>query len=1021
MKLTSGIIFLFFIILIVACAPRMVGKLPYNLDSMDETTREAYIQSHRFLREGTRDIFPKGLIRHLRVDTIYIDAQKKHLDIHFNTIFAHIPFREDNTSAIYNAMHRYLKGRFDKYTFTLFALEQPIYQLIPNLYRSDPSKYDPARLPKSDPRVTPLVRNISKPIHSDKGLQNRHIAMWHSHGWYYEQKLDRWEWQRARVFQTVEDLLPGSFILPYLMPMLENAGATVLLPRERDLQTNEVIIENDTAADTSQYIERSKGPGGWQSGADFGFAPGRPPYRSGDNPFRMGSYRQIHADAEGSAQIEYIPEIPEDGEYWVSIAYAQSDSNITDAHYTVYHPGGKTEFLVNQQMGGGTWIYLGQFKFKKGKNPKIGRVVLSNESNESGKYVTADAVRFGGGMGNIERFGQISNRPRFVEAARYYLQYAGFPDTLVYNLNADSVDYNDDYQCRGEWVNYLKGAPYGPNRDREAEGMNIPVELSLAFHTDAGFTRNDTVIGTLAIYRSYGADTSRFFPDSVSRFVSRDLTDIIQTEIVNDLRARYDTIWTRRGIWDRGYSEAYRPNVPAMLLELLSHHNFLDMKFALDPRFRFDASRAIYKGMLKFLANRYRFDYVVQPLPVSHFQATLGVNNEINLRWQAVADTLEETANADKFIVYTRIDSAGFDNGILVEQPQYTLTNPEPGSIYSFRISAVNAGGESFPSEILSVCPMLTTKTPVLIINGFDRIAPAATLEKDNLLGFADFWDQGVPDKYDFNYIGRQYDYDGNSPWLDDDAPGHGASYGNYETRLIAGNTFDYPYLHGQSIKAAGYPFISVSDEVVADSLIDIKDYQTIDLILGEEKETPGPKDIFPRQFKTFPENLRRQIAGFCKNGGNIFVSGAYVGHDLWEYKDSTDMRFAAEILKYSFRTNYAVKKGEVYAIDSTFYPVRVPFQFNTEFNADMYNVEAPDAIEAADSTAYTIFRYGENNTSAAVASENDYKTVIWGFPFETVTGQQTRRRLMKAILDFFESDNRTGISFAPEKQMKHP
>ena len=42
-------------------------------------------------------------------------------------------------------------------------------------------------------------------------------------------------------------------------------------------------------------------------------------------------------------------------------------------------------------------------------------VVLSNESREKG-VVCADAVRFGGGMGNIVRGGQVSGLPRYLEA-----------------------------------------------------------------------------------------------------------------------------------------------------------------------------------------------------------------------------------------------------------------------------------------------------------------------------------------------------------------------------------------------------------------------------------------------------------------------------------------------------------------------------------------------------------------------------------------------------------------------------
>ena len=88
-----------------------------------------------------------------------------------------------------------------------------------------------------------------------EGLYGRHIAMWQSHGYYYEQKLLRWEWQRARIFQTVEDVFTQSFVLPFLVPMLERAGAVVLLPRERDWQIEEIISDND--ATVSGYYEKN--------------------------------------------------------------------------------------------------------------------------------------------------------------------------------------------------------------------------------------------------------------------------------------------------------------------------------------------------------------------------------------------------------------------------------------------------------------------------------------------------------------------------------------------------------------------------------------------------------------------------------------------------------------------------------------------------------------------------------------------------------------------------------------------
>ena len=58
------------------------------------------------------------------------------------------------------------------------------------------------------------------------------------------------------------------------------------------------------------------------------------------------------------------------------------------------------------------------------------------------------------------------------------------------------------------------------------------------------------------------------------------------------------------------------------------------------------------------------------------------------------------------------------------------------------------------------------------------------------------------------------------------------------EGEIIAGNTFDYPYIHGKSIMAAGRSFISVSDEVFEDEGFDFAPYCAADLIFGEEKTT---------------------------------------------------------------------------------------------------------------------------------------------------------------------------------------
>ena len=1002
------------LLLLIACQPELIIRGPkYDYSKMNKITKEVHQKVEQFVQICQDTKVPIDISSATRIDSVSVDHNKQHIDILFTKHFSYIPFRLENVEATYSFMKEILGKKFRNYSLTIWSLDQPIEELIPNYYRSSGMGYDQSRMPvvTEERSIRPIVRQIGKLL-PNKGLYNRNIGLWHSHGWYYENKKDRWEWQRPRLFQTVEDLLPMSVTIPYLIPMLENAGAHVFVPRERDIQTKEVVIDNDTVNDSSGiYRELTLSDSAkWQTGQGTGFAIGHQPYKVNLNPFRQGTYRLTHTDSVISAKIEYIPKIPVTGTYSVSVSYHQSEKNTDAALYSVYHAGGVTQFQVNQKIGGPTWVYLGEFKLFKGLNPDKGKVTLVNQSEDIHGTITADAVRFGGGMGNVSRNGRTSDRPRFVEGSRYYLQYAGMPDTLVYNFNRNKNDYNDDYQSRPEYINYLNGAPAGPNIDRSVKGLGIPMDLSMAFHTDAGITTNDTTVGSLMIYSIMGADTQAVFPDGMSRMANRDFADIVQTQILEDIKKTFDPSWTRRSLMNSRYSEAYRPNVPGILLELLSHQNFTDMQYIQDPRFRFLIARSIYKGILKFLSFQYAYDYTVQPLPVNHFSAEFDSVGGVQLKWRAVTDPLETSAMPERYCVYTRIDSGGFDNGFIVNEEMATIPDIEPGKIYSFKITALNEGGESFPSEILVVYKATNDNQPILIVNGFDRICGPAVFDSDKLGGFANFRDEGIPDKYDISFTGQQYDFEKGSKFRLNDAPGHGASYADYETKIVTGNTFDYPYVHGKAISSTGHSFVSCSDEAVGDSLIDLRDYKIIDWILGEEKTTGWPGKIEDslrvKQFETFEPSVKKALASFAENGGSLLVSGAYVGTDLFKDKEDShpDPQFGRNILKCWWVTDHACRTGKVFAADDSIFPTGFEFEFNTTFNPDIYKVESPDALGPQDG-GKVILRYTENEFSAGVVYQGSYKTVVLGFPIETIISEKMRNQFFRSVIHFFENN----------------
>ncbi len=980
----------------------------------------------------------------VRIKVESIIETKNDVAITFSNLISDYYFRDSTISKLYSIARRYFPDK----KLSLFANGSSIEELASKLYSESgygikvEKRRKGAKLKGNANETYPLVKGVSAPYSISNGLQNKYIAMWQSHGFYYDQPLQRWEWQRARIFRTVEDIYTQSYVLPFLVPMLENAGAIVMLPRERDCRIDEVIVDNDEGAGIYSETVGSKI---WMTG-ETGFSNPKATYGDGENPFKMGTYR--YADVVNVRSIEkgakksiasWIPKVPVTGEYAVYVSYKTLPNSTPAARYTVRYSGGEKSFNVNQQMGGGTWIYLGKFMFDK-DNAEQG-LFLSNLLNESKLrnkefVITADAAKFGGGMGNIARHPsdnmienkkssssdmpvelknsyyvepQVSGYPRYTEGARYWLQWAGFADS-VYTYSKMKNDYNDDYMSRGRWVNALLG---GSSKNPGLSGYNIPVDLSFAFHTDAGTFLDDSIVGTLSIYTKMSNDTDRYV-NGESRMWGRELADIVQTQLVNDVRSGFEPKWSRRGLWDRSYAESRTPEVPAMLLEFLSHQNFADMKYGLDPTFRFAVSRAIYKGILKFLSLKNGTEYVVQPLPVKNFAVTFsrkeaknGSARYLKLSWQPQIDTIESSAVAKKYILYKREGRGGFDNGTILNGTSAEVLI-EPNIMYGFKVAAINEGGLSFPSEILSAGitkGALSKNKTVMIVNGFERLsAPATFQSKDSTYaGFYDEKDHGVPYINDYSFIGSQYEIRREIPWMDDDAPGFGASYSDYENKIIAGNTFDYPALHGKAFMEAGYNFVSSSVASVRAGEVKLDDYNIVDFIMGKQAQTKIGRGVKPLKYEVYPSDLREVIATYCNKGGNILVSGAYVATDLWDaYKVTPEgKKFAKEVLKFKWMTHYASKDGLVKGVANP-YGFSGRFDFYNRPNENSYVVEAPDAMTPEGADAYTVFRYS-NNISAGVAFSGIYKSVVLGFPIESLTSGEQINELINQITSFFE------------------
>ncbi len=953
------------------------------------------------------------------------------LDFYFTPAMGDFPWRTNDVEWLRKTLADLMPEACSKYGIgNLFIGKNRLESYVMPQVNNDGSSVDNKFRTKDFRNVHPFVTPVGNPDFT-KGLAGRNIALWQSHGRYFEEKTDRWEWQRAPMFQTVEDMYTQSYVLPFLIPMLENAGAYVMTPRERDPQTNEVIADNDPAFEEGRgegvRIEGRYSETGTWSDAGVGFADARAAYSSLENPFLMGTARQAECAEhrkDKAAEARWIPDIPERGEYSVYISYKSLPHSTPCAHYTVRHLGGESEFIVNQKMGGGTWIYLGTFEFDKGSD---GCVILDNSVPEGynvarNAVITADAVRFGGGMGKIARGIKsqpineysTSGMPSFTEGALYWMQWAGVDSTI---LSKYDNDYTSDYGDRGAWVGWMSG---GSRTNPKAEGLNIPVDLSFAFHTDAGTTPDDSIIGTLSIY-TLMCDGSDKFANGEDRLQQRMYADFVQTEIVNDIRRKFNPEWSRRGLWDRSYSESRTATVPAMLLELLSHQNFADMKFGLDPSFRFTVSRAVYKGMLKYLSARYGCEYAVQPLPVNSFASSFTDSGSVRLSWKATVDSLEATATPTGYILQTRIDDGAFDSGRVLDGVKIsgneitTEVSITPGHIYSYRVTAFNDGGKSFPSETLSVgIPESGNGKSVLIVNNFTRVSAPAWFDSPEYAGFNADLDAGVPYVREINFIGPQYQFRRELPWLDDDNPGFGAAWTDEAGKVFAGNTFDYCGIHGKALMAAGYAFHSSSVAAFSTDRTLAQSDVALDLICGKQITTVVGTGKVPDRFQVFPTDLQQAIKRYTADGGNVLVSGANIGTDIWDgiypvHKDSVytalTKEFVEKTLGYRWMTNYASRNATVKAKNNGAITIgTLEIQFHKDRNPFIYCVETPDGIVPASDKALSFLRYSDTEISAGTCFEGEgYRTVCIGFPIEVIKGEPCTVSLIKDIMKFLD------------------
>lgn len=808
-------------------------------------------------------------------------------------------------------------------------------------------------LPIAPPRPTPTEDDAPPPgaLRSHGGvatpgapgpgvLAGKTIYLSPGHGWYWSATLGRWASQRGNTHDIVEDFVNAEGAVHFLEPLLRGAGAQVIGVRELDTNAAQVIIDDGDGESGAGagYSET----GTWAQGGDKGFGNNTAPYANGENPFALGSYRTAAASATATASARYVPVIPAPGLYRVTIGWRSGTNRVQDARVVVRHAGGVATFRVDQTKHGQSWWPLGTFRFAAGIDPDHGAVEIWNdtEGDPTGKVVVADVVRFGGGMGEIARGdGKAPAAAPTTLRPRWESAaryYTQFAGAPPNVWDSSSADNNDDVTSRSRYAGWHQE----PGDDA----------VYLSWHSNAPDPGRGT---STYIYGPNPPDGSKNYQATKG---SLELGGWLQKTIVADIRSDFDPNWKDRGLYSAYFGEVnpnHNPKMPAALVEAAFHSTKADADFLREPRFRYLLARAMTKAIIGYFTERDGKAFALPPEPPTHVALRVeGDGAILRLRAGAIGGA---AGHAPTHFAIERWNGAAFAHVETVAAAAAPDANDTvvpvdgatDGAAAFYRARALNAAGVSLPSAVLGVANGCPGAPRALAVQGFTRYQ-ASQLPRENLAA----WSLGQVQRL----------------------------------RPLEVNTFDYLMRHVADLAASGLSVDSVERGAFGEVALDA--YALIDWAAGEQSTKDGVLDADERS------TLGKWLDAAQPRA--LWLSGSEVGWALGQKGDSGSQDWLATF----FGAAYADDDAETYGIAPAT-GAALAFaggQFD-DGTAGTYNVDWPDVFATAGGTAVLEYAGGTGGIAAISHQVGKARTVLLGFPLETVTPAATRLALTKALL----------------------
>jgi spore germination protein YaaH len=181
---------------------------------------------------------------------------------------------------------------------------------------------------------------------------------------------------------------------------------------------------------------------------------------------------------------------------------------------------------------------------------------------------------------------------------------------------------------------------------------------------------------------------------------------------------------------------------------------------------------------------------------------------------------VDSTITATSYLFYHSLDGVNFDQGTFSASPNFVAANLASGGVHYYRVRAVNASGQSEPTEVMAI--VVGKPGKILLVNGFDRLTGTV-------------------------------------------------------------NTRDFVRQHGPAILAAGYGFDSCNNDALIHNRISMRSYDAVDWIAGEEGASTSSFDLTEQNLlRDYLQGAHRLFVSGSEIGYDLVSQGNQTDRDFY-------------------------------------------------------------------------------------------------------------------------------------------